>query len=236
MILNKYLSIYFILINLFTYCDCYYDICIVGASSGLGKELVYQSLNNRKLKVLALTSNLDGIKEPYRGGGLNDNYEKPIVINKNLKIENYWKDINYAYEYKNIIFTTGSSPFKEDYSYFLTNKYLNKLSVDCKTLSLVSAYGAGDSLNDANLGIKVMENFYLRKVYQAKNKQEDLINNYKQNISSIKNPYYLNKVLIQNKNLKKNIYRPKVLTYGENIFNGQTRENLAMEILDNMIF
>ena len=81
-----------------------------------------------------------------------------------------------------------------------------------------------------------MENFYLRKVYQAKNKQEDLINNYKQNISSIKNPYYLNKVLIQNKNLKKNIYRPKVLTYGENIFNGQTRENLAMEILDNMIF
>ena len=188
------------------------------------------------MKVLALTSNLDGVKEPYRGGGLNDNYDKPIIINKNLKVESYWKDINYIYDYKNIVFATGSSPFKEDYSYFLTDKYLNRLSVECKSLNLVSAYGAGDSLENANLGIKIMENFYLRKVYQAKNKQEELIKNYKQNISNIKNPYYLNKVLNQNKNLIKNIYRPKVLTYGENIFNGQTRENLATEILDNMIF
>lgn len=236
MIFNKYFNIYFILFNLLNYVHCYFDICIVGASSGLGKELVFQSLNNRNMKVLALTSNLDGIKEPYRGGGLNDNYDKPIIINKNLKVESYWKDINYIYDYKNIVFATGSSPFKEDYSYFLTNKYLNRLSVECKSLNLVSAYGAGDSLENANLGIKIMENFYLRKVYQAKNKQEELIKNYKQNISNIKNPYYLNKVLNQNENLIKNIYRPKVLTYGENIFNGQTRENLATEILDNIIF
>lgn len=235
MIYNKYFNIFFILINLFNYCECYYDICIVGASSGLGKELVYQSLN-KKLKVLALTSNLDGVKEPYRGGGLNDNYENPVIIDNNLKIENYWKDINYFYDYKNLVFTTGSSPFKQDYSYFLTNKYLTNLSTECKSINLVSAYGVGDSLEDANIGIKIMENFYLKKVYEAKNKQEKLFANYNRDTSRIKNPYYLNKVLQQNKILKKNIYRPKVLTYGDTIFNGQTRKNLAEEIINNMIF
>ena len=111
MIYNKYFNIFFILINLFNYCECYYDICIVGASSGLGKELVYQSLN-KNLKVLALTSNLDGIKEPYRGGGLNDNYENPIIVDNNLKIENYWKDINYFYDYR-------LSELKEDDRYYI---------------------------------------------------------------------------------------------------------------------
>lgn len=235
MINNKYFNIFFILINLFNYCECYYDICIVGASSGLGKELVYQSLN-KELKVLALTSNLDGVKEPYRGGGLNDNYENPIIVDNNLKIENYWKDINDFYDYKNLVFTTGSSPFKQDYSYFLTNKYLSNLSPECKSINLVSAYGVGDSIKDANIGIKIMQNFYLKNVYEAKNKQEKLIVNYNRDTSKIKNPYYLNKILQQNKILKKNIYRPKVLTYGDNIFNGQTRENLTNIILDNMIF
>lgn len=235
MIYNKYFNIFFILINLFNCCKCYYDICIIGASSGLGKELVYQSLN-KKLKVLALTSNLDGIKEPYRGCGLNDNYENPIIFDNNLRIENYWKDINCFYDYKNLVFTTGSSPFKQDYSYFLTNKYLKNLSIECKSINLVSAYGVGDSLEDANLGIKIMENFYLKKVYEAKNKQEQLITSYNRDTSRIKNPYYLNKIIQQNKILKKNIYRPKVLTYGENIFNGQSREKLANIILDNMIF
>lgn len=235
MIYNKYFNIYLILINLFNYCYCYYDICIVGASSGLGKELVYQSLN-KKMNVLALTSNLDGVKIPYRGGGLNDNYENPKIINNDLRIENYWKNINHFYDYKNIVFTTGSSPFKQDYSYFLTNKYLTNLSLECKSINLVSAFGVGDSLEGANIGIKIMENFYLKKVYEAKNKQEELIKNYNRETKQIKNPYYLNKVLQQNKILKKNIYRPKVLTYGENIFNGQTRENLANKIINNLVF
>jgi hypothetical protein len=235
MICKKIQSL-FLLLNIFGTCSCYFDICIVGASSGLGKELVYQSLHDKNLRVLATTSNLDGVKIPFRGGGLNDNLDSPIIVNNNLRIDNYWKDINYIYDYKNIVFTTNSGPFKDDYSYFLTTKFLDNLSLDCKSISLVSAYGVGDSLEGANAGIKIMENFYLKKVYEAKNKQEKIIKQYKRNMDNIKNPYYLKKILRQNKNIKKNIYRPKVLTYGENIFNGLSREDLAKTILANMIF
>lgn len=236
MILFKSIQYLFLLFNIFQSGYCYFDICIVGASSGLGKELVYQSLLDKNLRVLATTSNLDGVKIPFRGGGLNDNLDSPIIINNNLRIDNYWKDINYIYDYKNIVFTTNSGPFKDDYSYFLTTKFLDNLSLDCNSISLVSAYGVGDSLEGANAGIKIMENFYLKKVYEAKNKQEEIIKQYKRNMDNIKNPYYLKKILRQNKNLRKNIYRPKVLTYGENIFNGQSREDLAKTILANMIF
>lgn len=224
----------FLLFNIFQSGNCYFDICIVGASSGLGKELVYQSLYNKNLRVLATTNNLDGVKIPFRGGGLNDNLDSPIIVDNNLRIENYWKDINYIYDYKNIVFTTSSRPFKDDYSYFLTKKFLDNLSADCKSISLVSAYGVGDSLEGANAGIRIMENFYLKKVYEAKNKQEEIIKQYKRNVDNIKNPYYFNK--IKNITIKKNIYRPKVLTYGENRFNGQSREDLAKKILDNMVF
>lgn len=234
MTLFKNIQSLFLLFNIFAIGNCYFDVCIVGASSGLGKELVYQSLYNKNLRVLATTNNLDGVKIPFRGGGLNDNLDSPIIVDNNLRIENYWKDINYIYDYKNIVFTTSSRPFKDDYSYFLTKKFLDNLSTDCKSISLVSAYGVGDSLEGANAGIRIMENFYLKKVYEAKNKQEEIIKQYKRNVDNIKNPYYLNK--IKNITIKKNIYRPKVLTYGENIFNGQSREDLAEKILDNMVF
>ena len=228
MIYNKY--IFFILFILFHCYNCYFDVCVVGSSGGLGKELVYQSLINKNLKVLALTSNKNGVKIPYRGGGLNDNYDNLNIINKNLIIDNYWEDINYKYNYKSIIFATSSTAFQKDYSLFLTKKLLRNLSRDCKSINLVSAYGVGETLKDANLGIKIMENFYLREVYYAKNKQEEFINNYQRDLSKFKNPIYINKL----KYIKKNIYRPKLLTFGDNIFNAQTRENLATIILDNL--
>ena len=188
MLLHKY-SI-FILISILPNINAYFDVCVVGASSGLGKELVYQSLYNKNLNVLALTSNLDEVRIPYRGGGLNDDLNRPAIIDDNLKIENYWRDFKNIYDYKNIIFTTSSTAFKEDYSYFLTKKILNNLSSYCESINLVSAYGVGDSLDNANLGIKIMENFYLKDVYSAKNRQEELINNYKYDEKKCTNPYY----------------------------------------------
>ena len=98
---------------------------------------------------MALTSNLDKVRIPYRGGGLNDDLNKPVIVDNNLKIENYWRDFKNIYDYKNIIFTTSSTAFKKDYSYFLTKKILNNLSSYCKSINLVSAYGVGDSLDNA---------------------------------------------------------------------------------------
>ena len=63
-----------------------------------------------------------------------------------------------------------------------------------------------------------MNNWYLKDVYRAKNKQEEIIKNYNK----------------KNKNCTINIIRPNVLTYGENIYNGLSREKLAQKILDTL--
>ena len=45
----------------------------------------------------------------------------------------------------------------------------------CKKVCLVSAYGVGDSLDRAGMGIRAMESWYLREVYAAKRRQEQLV-------------------------------------------------------------
>lgn len=80
----------------------------------------------------------------------------------------------------------------------------------------MSAYGVGDSINGANLGIVSMRNWYLKNVYRAKEKQESLVNNLK-------------------KKVKKNIYRPKVLSYGDTFFESIPRQKMAKGILENIV-
>ena len=43
-----------------------YKICIVGASSGLGKELVYQSTNKSDIEIIALSNSLKEFEIPCR--------------------------------------------------------------------------------------------------------------------------------------------------------------------------
>ena len=61
-----------------------------------------------------------------------------------------------------------------------------------------------------------MRNWYLKDVYRAKERQEELINNFEM------------------KNINKKIYRPKVLSYGETSFESTPRQELAKEILNNL--
>lgn len=190
-----------------------YDLCIVGGSSGLGRELIYQCLKNNK-KVLTMSNNPDNIKVPYRGGGLQEKKSNKLIENINLDIINY--DDFSKYNFSNIVFTTGSKPFKNDYSDQITKQILDYKNLNLQNIVLISAYGVGDSLNNANIGIKIMNNLYLQDVYRAKNEQEKLVNLYKK------------------KNPNTNIYilRPKVLSYGENIYLAKSRENFAKEILE----
>ncbi len=191
-----------------------FNLCVVGASSGLGRELVYQSLQENN-KVLALTTK-NSILVPYRGDSFQDkgNNISEKIINENLLIQNYWEHITSDYE--NIIFCTSAGPFEKDYSDILTEKFLCHLSPKCKTISLISAYGVGDSLNNSNLGIKVMDSLYLKDVYRAKNRQEKLIANF-------------------NSDIKKFIYRPKALSYGKTILKSTSRKEFVETILNKLI-
>ena len=42
----------------------------------------------------------------------------------------------------------------------------------------MSAYGVGNSLDESNLGIKIMDSLYLRDTYRAKNRQEEIVSKY----------------------------------------------------------
>ena len=125
-----------------------------------------------------------------------------------------------SFDYENIIFTTSAKPFKEDYSDRLMCKILQDLPKSCKTVTLVSAHGVGDSLSSKEVGIKVMNDWYLKDVYRVKNEQEKMLNF---NMFSVKYP-----------KLKRYIIRPKALSYGKTVLNSVTRKDLANKILDNL--
>ena len=190
-----------------------FNVAVVGGGGDLGKELLYQGLVERKLKMLAFTQS-NKILIPYRGNTFNNVLSTPQLKNQNLQIENYWQDIK-NFKYDHLIFCTSARPFGEDYSDELTVKFLNNLPLNCKSISLVSAYGVGDSLNGANIGIQVMNSLYLKDVYRAKNVQEQLLNN-------------------SNLNIEKFIYRPKALSYGKTNIDSTSRKDLAKKILDDL--
>ena len=196
------------------YCAKAFDLCIVGASSGLGRELIYQSITNRNKKVLGLSRIQLPISEPYRGNSYEDIKQMPEIKSKNLSLDSYWNNITDQYD--NLIFCTSASAFEKDYSDKLTKKFLDNIPESCKTISLISAFGVGNSLNQGNIGIQLMEKIYLKDVYRAKNIQENLINSYKK------------------KNVEKFIFRPKALSYGNTLFESTPRFELAEEILENL--
>ena len=205
----------YILISLFSFIGLTngLNLCIVGASSSLGRELIYQGVYNFNYKVTGITNSPNKICVPYRGPGLEDKSNDVTIIDHKLNIINYLDEMP---EYDSIIFTTGGTAFEKlDYSDKVMKKFLKNLSKQCKTVSLVSAYGVGDSIKGANLGIVAMRNWYLKDVYRAKEEQEKMLNDYENDI-------------------KKFIYRPKVLSYGDTNFESTTRFDLANKMLEDI--
>ena len=201
--------IYFFL----SYTSYAYDIAIVGASGRLGRELVYQSTKNMNKKVIGYTSNPHYIYEPYRGNGYNEENKGIEYKSSNLVLYNYWKPVNQDYEH--LIFCTSAMPFEDDYSDKLFNKFFNQISNKCKSISFVSANGVGDTLENSNMGIKIMNNWYLKDVYRAKNKIEDILVKY-------------------NGPIEIYIYKPEALSHGDTILSSVSRKSMAKTILHKL--
>ena len=166
MIVKFSLKLLLIFLN-FNKINCF-DLCVLGASSGLGREIIYQGINDKNIKILALTSNPNNIKMPYRGGGLTNKNSNLLLRSPNLEICEYNDFVNY--NFSNIVFTSGAQPFQKDYSDSLTKNILECDSLNLQNIVLISAYGVGNSLSNSNPGIKIMNNLYLQDVYRAKNK------------------------------------------------------------------
>jgi hypothetical protein len=194
-----------------------YQICVVGATSGLGKELVYQAALDKNMSVLALSGTSSPLTVPCRVNSFEEFKKQPPFHNPNVVRDIYWNDLT-SYSYKSIVFTTSSGPFKDDYSDKLMAKIMPDLPESCKHLVLISAYGVGNTLNKNEVGINIMNNWYLKDVYRAKNSQEELLH-----LKMFKEKY---------PQLKTTILRPKALSYGETILKSITRQSLAHEVLE----
>lgn len=192
-----------------------YNLCVVGASSGLGRELIYQGITERDIQVLGLSGISSKISMPCRENSFNEIKNQNIFEHPNLLLDSYWNNI-IKYEYDNLVLTTSAKPFENDYSDILLSKILENLPDKCKTITLISAYGAGNTLEKSNLGIEVMNSWYLKDVYRAKNEQEKLLRNFR------------------SRKIEKYIYYPKALSYGDTKLESISRRNLAREILNNI--
>lgn len=190
-----------------------FNLCVVGSKSGLGSELIYQGLEENK-SVLGLSKYNMKVMVPYRGGGLDWKNTFEYIENSKLQTDIY--ENHYKYTYENIVFTTSGKPFEEDYSAKLTEMILFEEVQNLKNIVLISAFGAGETLKDANIGIKLMNSWYLDSVYASKNAQEKLLHKYKE----------------ENDDVNLIIVRPVVLSYGKSIYASKSRERLAKEIIE----
>ncbi|ALH23270.1 hypothetical protein ceV_364 [Chrysochromulina ericina virus CeV-01B] len=184
------LYLLFILLNI---CQGF-NLCVVGGNSGLGREIIFQGISANK-KILALSNSSNKIQYPYRGGGLDIKSTNTFIESNNLKVDTY-NNFN-KYQFENIVFTLGGQPFSNDYSDQVTNDIISNIDSKLNGIILVSAYGAGESLKNSNIGIKIMNNLYLQDTYRAKNSQEKIINEYS-----------------KENNINTFILRPKALSYG----------------------
>ena len=192
----------------------HFDIAVIGASGNLGREIVYQSISEYDKNVIGLTSKPTIFYKPCRTNSFNPSDKQVEFKSSKLVLDNYWNHIHD--NYKHLILCTSAKPFEKDYSDELLKNFLDNLSQLCESISLVSAFGTGDSLKDGNVGIQVMDNFYLKDVYRAKNVQEQLLSSY------------------SDKNVKKFVYRPKALSYGKTFIQSTPRYTLAKEILKDI--
>lgn len=189
-----------------------YNLCVIGAGSGLGRELVYQASKDRNKTVLALTTS-NKLYVPYRGEGYNNIEDQEEYISPLVTVDNYWKNIQASYE--SLVICTGGTIFESDYSDKLTLKYLENLPESCKDISIVSAYSVEENnLEKFSIPFQIMSNVYLKDVYRAKREQERLIKQYNASV------------------VRKKIFKPRALSYGSTILPSTTRMDLAEEILD----
>ena len=188
-----------------------YTVAVVGAHGGLGRELVSQSLQKCH-NVHAIVRRNSPIFKPSRKGWLSEDQTIRVpIVDKKLHIFTNFSESSYD----SIIFCLSGAPFQKDDSYKIVNDICNNLPKKCKKICLVSAYGVGDSLKSANIGIQAMSAWYLKDVYTSKQIQENIICGISGKVETM-------------------ILRPKVLSYDTIPFNpiSTTRQDLARQILE----
>lgn len=130
---NLFILVIFFISNCFSF-----KIAILGASSHLGREIIYQGLD-RQISILALTSKYE-IYAPYRANSFIYKSTEKIINSKYLNLENYW--LFPYYNYDHLIISVKSKNLDKDYTDDLILKFIDNLSPCCQSISFISKYNS----------------------------------------------------------------------------------------------
>lgn len=155
----------------------------MGAQGRLGRELTYQALC-RGLAVDAIVRRpLDPVLHPTRRGWLtpDTSSDDPLpIVSEHLALVPY-DEWSCRPDTSALLIAVSGSPFAPRREMDAQTDAVARVCAlasdapGCRSVCLVSAHGAGDSLSGANLGIQVMHNVYLRETYRAKEAQETIV-------------------------------------------------------------
>lgn len=145
-----------------------FRVAIAGANGALGRELV-RACTQKKWDVCAYTRASAPLFEPSRRGFWSeDSFERRPIRDESVRRVEYG-----AFEsYDAIVFAVGGRPFATDDSDRIVADMCRALPPTCRKVCLVSAFGVAESLQNAGLGIQIMESWYLRDAYASKRRQE----------------------------------------------------------------
>ena len=79
-----------------------FKLCVVGSTSGLGRELVYQGAHDKNMSVLALSGSNNVQTIPCRVNSFRDIRNQPPFFNPNVERGNYWQDSS-RYDYETLV-------------------------------------------------------------------------------------------------------------------------------------
>lgn len=190
-------------------------LAIVGASGGLGRELVAQAMQ-KGMCVDAIMLSKRPLRAPFRGGGLTDRSTDDDLLPPSRYVS--YDVVEYLKSgptCSDLVLALGGKPFARDVGADVARAILESRVASLERIVLVSARGVNEETNDP--GIAAMRAVYLRGAYVAKADQELLL---------AKLPDHI----------ERRVYRPSALTYGRVPFwvRGVSRESLAQEILQFM--
>lgn len=195
-----------------------FKIHIAGITSGLGREIAYQSCietNNPHIYITGQCTDINHQKLmiPCRSGGFEEKKTNKYFSNPRIKLYEFKDSIDAFNNYDALILSMSAYNSKDcDFSDEITFNLLQNLPKSCKTIILISAY-------DVNKLKKIKElelnNSFFYEIYKSKINQESYLG------------------LIKKSNVL--ILRPKLLSFGFDEMIGNHHDHISRELLAKKI-
>ena len=155
---------------------CALRVGILGAQGHLGRELVSQCLSRGLGRDCVRAPSPRSLLTPVRRGWLDPDAMAVRAARPVASPRLHVRSMDDPAGTEDVLVSAMSGrPFADESSTIDTFVDLCESLSGRRCACLVSAYGVGDSIEDANPGIQIMRDWYLRSTYAAKEAQEEYL-------------------------------------------------------------